>query len=172
MVKYSQSLAKRFAQDLNDPTVQLKSVCKKYNITKTTYYKWLDDKLYFADLIKKAKENHLDKIGELAETAIADGIQGHFVTEETIDIEYDSEGKILKKKHKKNKKYIPANATLIVWASKNAMPDKYRDRKEIAIEEVEDVETLREQISELMDELGYKDKPIDNDNGTEETQSP
>lgn len=161
MAKYTQILAKQIAQEFTDPCVTIDSVCKKYNITKKTYYYWINNKVHFSNALKNAREKHIEKIGVLAESALAQGLKGCYYNETTTEVKevLSKDGKIIKLTSTKTiKKFIPPNSTLIVWATKNAMPNVYMDKKESEPGEYQNEDVLDKEMGALLNELGYTKK--------------
>lgn len=92
-------------------------IAKNLGVSKHTLIKWKKEKKDFSDTIKKGKEVSDYEL----ENALHKRAVGYYYEEETVT----NAGKVVKVK-----KYEHANPTSLIFALKNRLPHKYRDKVE------------------------------------------
>lgn len=92
-------------------------IAKNLGVSKHTLIKWKKEKKDFSDTIKKGKEVSDYEL----ENALHKRAVGYYYEEETVT----NAGKVVKVK-----KYEHSNPTSLIFALKNRLPHKYRDKVE------------------------------------------
>ena len=96
-------------------------VAKNLGVSKNTLIKWKREEVNFMNAIKKGKEVSDYEL----ENALHKRATGYYYEEETVT----NQGEIVTVR-----KYEHANPTSLIFALKNRLPHKYRDRIEQSIE--------------------------------------
>ncbi|MGJ8370247.1 helix-turn-helix domain-containing protein [Staphylococcus capitis] len=92
-------------------------IARNFGVNIKTLMKWKDEKTEFMEAIKKGKEVSDYEL----ENALHKRAVGYYYEEETVT----NAGKVVKVK-----KYEHANPTSLIFALKNRLPNKYRDKVE------------------------------------------
>lgn len=92
-------------------------IAKNLSVSKDTLIKWKNEKKEFFESIKRGKEVSDYEL----ENALHKRATGYYYEEETVT----NAGKVVKVK-----KYEHANPTSLIFALKNRLPNKYRDKVE------------------------------------------
>lgn len=92
-------------------------IARNFGVNIKTLMKWKDEKKEFMEAIKKGKEVSDYEL----ENALHKRAVGYYYEEETVT----NAGKVVKVK-----KYEHANPTSLIFALKNRLPNKYRDKVE------------------------------------------
>lgn len=101
-------------------------VAKNLGVSKNTLIKWKREEVNFMNAIKKGKEVSDYEL----ENALHKRATGYYYEEETVT----NKGEIVTVR-----KYEHANPTSLIFALKNRLPNKYRDRVEQSIEHTGEV---------------------------------
>ena len=96
-------------------------VAKNLGVSKNTLIKWKREEVNFMNAIKKGKEVSDYEL----ENALHKRATGYYYEEETVT----NQGEVVTVR-----KYEHANPTSLIFALKNRLPHKYRDRVEQSIE--------------------------------------
>ena len=96
-------------------------VAKNLGVSKNTLIKWKREEVNFMNAIKKGKEVSDYEL----ENALHKRATGYYYEEETVT----NQGEVVTVR-----KYEHANPTSLIFALKNRLPHKYRDRIEQSIE--------------------------------------
>lgn len=121
-----------------------KEICKRLNISHNTFYKYINEKEEFRDVIENADRSK--KIAELEETAFKVA-KGFFIEEEKTVIALGKDNKPTKKTKEIYKKYQSPNARMIEFLLTNWSKGKYqRDPATMNFKELE--LEFKKQISE------------------------
>lgn len=103
-------------------------ICKKLNIAQSTFYKYKNEHLEFADALKKGKEDIDIKV----ENALLKRALGYSFEEVTKERVIDVEGNEGLKVTKIVRKQMAPDTTAQIFWLKNRKPDVWRDRQEIS----------------------------------------
>lgn len=86
------------------------------------------------------------EINDRIEKSLYDSLENKYVFEEDIEYEFDEiTGEEIPVSKKVKKKFIPVNATLLIFALKNRMPESWNDKDELIKAQIE---KLREGAAE------------------------
>lgn len=104
-------------------------ICKNIGIRPSTYYDWKNKYSEFSEAIKNGRK----PIATIVEnTFFNEKLKSQFVEEETVEMteQRNAKGELIgTTKHiKKNKRYIPADTTAIIFYLKCRLNNRYNDR--------------------------------------------
>lgn len=108
---------------------------KKIGISQRTFERWKSNNAAIVTALKKGRA----PVAEEIEKSFYDicGIQEY--KETTEEITYDSNNKVISKHKRIVTKQAPPNVTALIFALKNLMPEKYRDRPQDAISDAKQI---------------------------------
>lgn len=99
-------------------------------VSHDAFYKWMRTKAEFADLVKKARENFMEKRqGELEQSLMARAMGTTKVEEITSEYMAGADGKPVLVKQVRKEKTVPPDTAALIFALTNAAPDKWRNRQ-------------------------------------------
>ena len=130
-------------------------IAHNIGISRSTLAVWKNTYSDISDALKKGKE----VVDREVENALHKGAIGYFVEEIETFIDVAPDG-TKKKRVKKNKKWIPGNATSQIFWLKNRKPEEWRDKTETAITGGLNIVDTVNQIDKYLEDVG-----IDNDDG-------
>jgi len=103
-------------------------IAKKLNVHRSAFFNYRKKYDELEQVILNAEQDINDNI----EKSLYDSLVSKYVYEEDIDIEIDAEtGEEIIVSKKRKKKYVPVNPTLLIFALKNRMPEKWNERHEL-----------------------------------------
>ena len=108
---------------------------KKIGISQRTFDRWKSSNASIVSALKKGRA----PVAEEIEKSFYDicGIQEY--KETTEEITYDSNNNVISKHKRIVTKQAPPNVTALIFALKNLMPEKYRDRPQDAISDAKQI---------------------------------
>lgn len=108
---------------------------KKIGISQRTFDRWKSSNASIVSALKKGRA----PVAEEIEKSFYDicGIQEY--KETTEEITYDSSNNVISKHKRIVTKQAPPNVTALIFALKNLMPEKYRDRPQDAISDAKQI---------------------------------
>lgn len=108
---------------------------KKIGISQRTFDRWKSSNTSIVSALKKGRAH----VAEEIEKSFYDicGIQEY--KETTEEITYDSNNNVISKHKRIVTKQAPPNVTALIFALKNLMPEKYRDRPQDAISDAKQI---------------------------------
>lgn len=130
-------------------------IAHNIGISRSTLAVWKNTHSDISDALKKGKE----VVDREVENALHKGALGYFVEEIETFIDVAPDG-TKKQRVKKNKKWIPGNATSQIFWLKNRKPDEWRDKSETAITGGLNIVDTVNQIDKYLEDVG-----IDDDDG-------
>lgn len=126
-------------------------ICLKMGISKDTYYRWQKDFSAFSDAIKKGKAPVDIKV----ENALLKSALGHTITiRKPVKVKLEKqkvgEGKVVEERieYVDEEVYIPPRVAAQIFWLKNRKPDRWRDKQDINVTEVEDLTPLASLLNE------------------------
>lgn len=104
-------------------------IMKNINISKQTFYNWVAKHVDFSNALKRGRK----PVATIVEnTFFNEKLKSQFVEEETVEMteQRNAKGELIgTTKHiKKNKRYIPADTTAIIFYLKCRLNNRYNDR--------------------------------------------
>ena len=134
MAKYNKKIVKDICSLIKKDSYTISEICSLVGISKETYYQWIENKLDFADAIKKAKGEYDEFIAAEAKKSLLKKIQGYTVQEKKVVMveskDKDESGKFkpkIKEQTIIDKHYQPDTAA-IIFTLTNKVPEEYQNK--------------------------------------------
>jgi hypothetical protein len=134
MAKYNKKIVKDICSLIKKDSYTISEICSLVGISKETYYQWIENKLDFADAIKKAKGEYDEFIAAEAKKSLLKRIQGYTVQEKKVVMveskDKDESGKFkpkIKEQTIIDKHYQPDTAA-IIFTLTNKVPEEYQNK--------------------------------------------
>ncbi len=105
-------------------------ICTQLGISKTVYYEYQQKYPEFAEAIKRGKK----PINELAEEAFLKNVLGFEYEEKQSEMNVDKDGNATVAKVRTITRHFRGDTTAQIFFLKNRMPEKYKDRQEVAVD--------------------------------------
>lgn len=112
---------------------EMEDIAAELGVAASTFFKYKNDFSEFAELLKRADKAKPRYIAIKAEAALRDKLSDREVEEVHQEQWVDKQGNVTKKHIKKIKKVIPADTTAIIFALKNADPDRWNDKHQLEL---------------------------------------
>lgn len=128
---------------------EIKVICERLGISKSSYFLYLGNNKDFSDAVKKGEELRPVILTNSAKASLLKIIEGYEIEEQEIEVWKDATGNTSKQHIKKKKKYIPPNATAIIFALKNNDSEHYYDRTGSITNQSLEIEKQSKQIELL-----------------------
>ena len=106
----------------------IKDACKVAGINKSTFFEWQNKYKEFADLVKKAQEEHRENIVSELEKSLIKKANGFKVTETKTEYAAINGRPSIVKQTKTEKEFAPDTAAL-VFALSNLAPEKWQNKQ-------------------------------------------
>lgn len=134
MAKYNKKIVKNICSLIKRDSYTIAEICALVGISKETYYKWIGNKLDFADAIKNAKGEYDEFIAAEAKKSLLKKIQGYTVQEKKVVMvegkDKDETGKYkpkIKEQTIIDRHYQPDTAA-IIFTLTNKVPEEYQNK--------------------------------------------
>lgn len=128
MAKYSKTIVAKICKLISSDSYTIAEICQMVDISKETYYTWLENKTDFVDAVKKAKGEYDELIVKTARKSMMKLLEGYDV-EETKTIYVDTkEGKPKIKEQTKTKKHIQPHPTIVIFSLVNKDPENFQNK--------------------------------------------
>lgn len=111
----------------------LEQIASELGIAKSTIMEYKKNHSAFSDLLKKASKSKPRYLANVAERALRNKLEDREVEEVHQEQWTGKDGKVTKQHVKKIKKIIPADTTAIIFALKNADPERWNERQQIEL---------------------------------------
>ncbi len=111
----------------------LSRIALELGVAESTFMKYKKEISELSELLKKADKSKPRNIALKAEKALKDKLVDRELEEVHTEQWVDNNGKVVKKHIKKVKKTIPADTTAIIFALKNADPDRWNDKRQLEL---------------------------------------
>lgn len=133
--KYSEELGQKIADDYAQGTGTVAEIMAKYGLSERIFYYWQEENLQFFQLIKNAKEARQGQKLHMALNGMKILLQGHEYTEQDTEATpiKNADGttsKVIKKTVVK-RKFIPPNATMVIFTLCNIDPENWKSVQHI-----------------------------------------
>lgn len=156
MAKYSERVVKQIVELIEQDTFTTAHVCRLMQISRKTYYDWLDNKPEFREAIEKAKEHCEEQLLMNARLAMRTKLAGYTLTETVttyVPDENEASGFRVKKRVVKTKEYPPNQTAIKQTLERN---DKIEARKK-SIELIKPQKSTEERVMEYKERSGFYD---------------
>lgn len=132
-MKFTKKRAKKIIELYAYNEHSITEICKGVGIDRSTFYEWRKTQPEFQKMLDDVEETRLSSLKELARSGLYKLLQGHEYEE--VQTEYTegkpdkdgNPGKPKVKGQKRVKKFIPPNATAVIFALKNTDPQTFAD---------------------------------------------
>ena len=111
----------------------LKQIASELGVAESTFMEYKKNKTELSELLKKAEKSKPRYLAIKAEAALRDKLQDREVEEVHQEQWIGKNGEVTKKHIKKIKKIIAADTTAIIFALKNADPDRWNDKRQLEL---------------------------------------
>lgn len=111
----------------------LSTIAAELGVAESTFMKYKKEYSELSELLKSADKAKPRYIAIKAEAALRDKLQDREVKETHTERWTDKQGNVTKQHVKTIKKIIPADTTAIIFALKNADPDRWNDRQQVEL---------------------------------------
>ena len=134
MAKYSKKLVEEICFLIKEDSYTIAEICKKVGISKSVYYKWLEDKVDFLDAIKKAESEFKEDMLVECKRSLRKLITGYSVQEKkTITVDSgkkDDKGKPIPKIKEQTivDKHIQPSLGAIIHFQTNQDPENWKNK--------------------------------------------
>lgn len=132
---YSKKLVRKITDLIRSDSYTITEICDIVNISRASYYNWLDIKEGFAEAIEKAHDARMETFVAEAKKSLLKKVTGYTVQEKQIitvpSKEKDKNGKSkprIKEQKITDKHYQPDTAS-IIFTLTNGDPERWRNRQ-------------------------------------------
>lgn len=111
----------------------LKQIASELGVAESTIMVYKKERSEFSELLKKASKSKPRYLANVAERALRNKLEDREIEEVHTEQTIGKNGEIVKRHVKKVKKVILADTTAIIFALKNADPERWNERQQLEI---------------------------------------